>query len=173
MRGLSFVVAAIAAVQSSAQENGTADNAYYAVLPGYGAATPYGYGQPVVMADPYGPQYDPRYVQPSPYQPRYIEMPPQPYGYGVAADPVRYVEVPTAAPVVHEATHQKYVEVPEELYEKFMAETVAPVPVPVPAHHVTTVETEVTDHRSPKPIESPAVSHSTQLLEDIKRKEKE
>ena len=99
---------------------------------------------------------------------------PQPYGYGVPQEQVRYVEVPTPAPVVHEAPHQKYVEVPEELYEKFMAETVAPVPVPVavPAHHVTTVDTEVTEHRSPKPIESPAVSHSTQLLEDIKRKEK-
>ena len=55
-----------------------------------------------------------------------------------------------------------------------MAETVAPAPVAVdvPTHHVTTVATEVTEHRSPKPIESPAVSHSTQLLEDIKRKEK-
>ena len=104
-------------------------------------------------------------------------MPSQPYGYGVAPEPVRYVEVPSPAPVVHESTHQKYVEVPEELYEKFMAETVTPVSVPVPVavptHHVTTVDTEVTEHRSPKPIESPAVSHSTQLLEDIKRKEKQ
>ena len=125
------------------------------------------------MADPYGPQYDPRYVQSSPYQPRYIEVPPQPYGYGVAPQPVRYVEVPDPKPVVHETTHQKYVEVPEELYEKFMAETVEVEPVSVPTHHVTTVDTEVTEHRSPKPIESPAVSHSTQLLEDIKRKDKQ
>ena len=111
MHGLTFVVAAIFAAQACAEAQ---DNAYYMVQPEVAPLSTYGapaYGAPV-----YG-------------------------GYGAAYGPaVQYAQVtPVAAPIAHvapviaEPVHVRhdtgYVEVPEGLYDRYMAGYLPSVPV--------------------------------------------
>lgn len=107
MQGLSFVAAAIVAVQASAEAQ---DNAYYYVQPEitpheYSTERYYAYNQPHYV----GAAYEPIYSRAAVGVPEYRYEP-----------EVRYVQVEP----VHHATavdHSRYVEVPEELYTKYMA----------------------------------------------------
>ena len=129
MHGLTFVVAAIFAAQACADAQ---DNAYYMVqpevapLPAYGAQA---YGAQAYGAPVYG-------------------------GYGPAYDPaVQYVQVAPVAPVAHVASviaepavvrHDTgYVEVPEQLYDRYMAGYLPSVPVHTAHHEVTTTHHSV------------------------------
>ena len=111
MRGLSFVVAALAATKISAEESNEADNGYYVREPSYYPHDPY-YGAPVYDAPRYvvEPSYvsEPHYYQePRVHyvvdQPHYVESRP----HYVEEPYVSYVQQPAqprsvAAPVVKE-----------------------------------------------------------------------
>ena len=109
MHGLSFVVAALAAAQASAEAT---DNGYYFAQPMYGPQEHY-----------YGPQYveQPRYAGYGEHAPRYADerimyaMPQyahEPY-YGEGRHEI------LREPIVHHARedHTRYVEIPEALYD--------------------------------------------------------
>ena len=130
MQGLSFVAAAIVAVQASAEAQ---DNAYYYVQPEitpheYSTERYYAYDQPHYVGSPYEPVYSraaigvPEYR----YEPevRYVQVEPVHHGT-VLHEPLHHEAAAVYhEPVVHHATaehHSRYVEVPEELYTKYMA----------------------------------------------------
>ena len=75
MKGLTFAVAALAAVRVSAEEstNEAADNAYYLRAPGYPSymEEPYSYAEPRFMESPRMRYVEPRYGA---FEPHYMEQ---------------------------------------------------------------------------------------------------